>query len=267
MKNFSFRFFQLVSLCLLVFTFSSFIYSQNQKSDEKAEAVLKQAVEKLGGEKYLNVKSQIGRGKFSVIQGGAVVSFQTFVDVLVFPDKERTEFKSGGAKTIQTNTGDTGWIYDGDAEMFKEQDKTQVDNFKRGIRTSLDNLLRGHWRENGTLTYVGKRPATLGKRNDVVKLVYADGLTIEFEFSDEFMPVKALYKRTTSDGEEVKEEDRYAQFIEIQGIKTPFIIDRFTNGAPSSRINYETIEFNKSISDSIFTKPKSAKEAKKDLKL
>ena len=234
--------------------------------DEKAEAVLKQAIEKLGGEKYLNVKSQIGRGKFSVIQSGAVVSFQSFVDILVFPDKERTEFK-GSAKTIQTNTGETGWIYDGDAEMFKEQDAAQVENFKRGIRTSLDNLLRGSWRKDGTLTYIGKRPATLGKRNEVVKLVYTDGLTVEFEFSDEFMPVKALYKRTNSEDEEVKEEDRYAQFIEVNGIKTPFIIDRFTNGAPSSRINYETVEFNKNISDSIFTKPKTAKEAKKDLKL
>ena len=255
-------------LISLFFTllFCNLLLAQPTKTDEKAEAVLKQAIEKLGGEKYLNVKSQIGRGKFSVIQSGAIVSFQTFVDILVFPDKERTEFKTGGVKTIQTNTGETGWIYDGDAEMFKEQDAQQVDNFKRSIRTSLDNLLRGSWRENGTLTYIGKRPATLGKRNNVVKLVYADGLTVEFEFSGEFMPVKALYKRTNADGEEIKEEDRYAQFIEVNGIKTPFIIDRFINGAPSSRINYETIEFNKNISDSIFTKPKSAKEAKKDLK-
>jgi hypothetical protein len=266
MKNFIFIIFQSVKLCLLICVFTFFTYSQVQKTDEKAEAVIKKAVEKLGGEKYLQVKSQIGRGKFSVIQDGAVVSFQSFVDILVFPDKERTEFK-GSAKTIQTNVGNTGWVYDGDAEMFKEQDAAQIDNFKRGIRTSLDNLLRGNWRESGSLSYIGKRAATLGKRNEVVKLVYADGLTVEFEFSDEFMPVKALYKRTNSDGEEIKEEDRYAQFLDIQGIKTPFIVDRFTNGKQSSRINYETIEYNKSISDSIFTKPKSVKEAKKDLKL
>jgi hypothetical protein len=266
MKNSSFLFLQSIKFCLLICVFANFNYSQIQKTDEKAETVLKNAIEKLGGEKYLNVKSQIGRGKFSVIDGGAVVSFQSFVDILVFPDKERTEFK-GSAKTIQTNVGETGWVYDGDAEMFKEQDAAQVENFKRGIRTSLDNLLRGNWRESGSLTYIGKRAATLGKRNEVVKLVYIDGLTVEFEFSDEFMPVKALYKRTNSDGEEVREEDRYAQFLDIQGIKTPFIVDRFTNGKQSSRINYETIEYNKSISDSIFNKPKSAKEAKKDLKL
>src|SRR5687767_14809611 len=83
-----------------------------QKTDEKAEAVVKKAVQVLGGDKYLKVKSQIGRGKFSLMRDGMIGSFQTFVDVIVFPDKERTEFKEFGKKSVQTNTGDTGWIFD-----------------------------------------------------------------------------------------------------------------------------------------------------------
>ncbi|HEX2641057.1 MAG TPA: hypothetical protein VHL50_10815, partial [Pyrinomonadaceae bacterium] len=55
--------------------------------DEKASEIVARAIQVLGGDKYLNVKSQVGRGKFSVISGGAVVSFQSFVDVIVFPDK------------------------------------------------------------------------------------------------------------------------------------------------------------------------------------
>ena len=81
------------------------------------------------------------------------------------------------------------------------------------------------------------------------------------------MPIKAIYKRTNADNEEIKEEDRYAQFVDVQGIKAPFIIDHFTNGMQTSRINYESMEFNKAIPDSIFAKPKSAKNLKKDLKL
>lgn len=236
---------------------------------EKAEAVIAKAVQYLGGDRYLNVRSQIGRGKFSVIKENTVVSFQTFVDVIVFPDKERTEFKGGGTRTIQTNVGNTGWVFDGAQELIKIQSEDQVASFKRGIRVSLDNLLRGHWKEDGTITYVGKRPATLGKRNDVIKLTYKDGLTVEFEFSaDDGLPVKAIYKTAGEDGsDEVKEEDRYAQFIEVDGVRTPFIIDRFTNGQQSSRINYLTVEFNKSVPDSIFAKPANAKDAKKDIKL
>ena len=238
----------------------------NSKVDEKAEAVLKKAVEKLGGEKYLQVKSTVGRGRFSILSGGAIVSFQSFVDVIVHPDKERTEFKDG-AKTVQTNTGDTGWIYDGNAETINLQNKDQIESFKRSLRVSLDNLLRGYWRGKGVLSYVGKRAATLGKRNEVVKLTFDDDFTVEFEFSDENLPVKALYKRLNADKEEIKEEDRYAQFVDFQGIKTPLIVDHFSNAVQTSRINYESIEFNKTISEKIFAKPNNPKELKKDLKL
>jgi len=74
------------------------------KSDEKAEAVLKKAVEKLGGEKYLQVKSTVGRGRFSILSDGAIVSFQSFVDVIVHPDKERTEFMTATRKLLICRT-------------------------------------------------------------------------------------------------------------------------------------------------------------------
>ncbi len=233
----------------------------------QAEAVIQKAIKNLGGEKYLNVKSQIGRGKFSILKEGVVVSFQTFVDVIVFPDKERTDFKASGVKSVQTNVGETGWVYDGDQGLIKIQDEKQIENFKRGIRTSLDYLLRGHWRGEGGLSYVGKRPATLGRRNEVIKVTYTDGLVVEYEFAaNDGLPQKSSYKRLNADKEEVIEQDRYAQFVDVGGIRTPFIIDRFSGGVQVSRINYQTVEFNKSVPDSIFNKPANAKELK-DLKL
>ena len=201
------------------------------------------------------------------MRDNALASYQTFVDVLSFPDKERTEFKDG-AKTVQVNVGDSGWIFDGNAQTIKDQTPEQVNNFKRGIRTSLDNLLRGNWRKEGAkLDYVGRRQASLGKRNDVVKLTFDDDFTVEFEFSDDGLPMKSVYKILNAEKAEIKEEDRYAQFVDIGGIKTPFIVDHFSNDAPTSRINYESVEFNKTIPDSVFAKPSNAKDLKKDLKL
>ena len=258
----------LIASIFVVLFFSNFVFAQTNKTDEKAEAVLSKAVQYLGGERYLQAKSQIGRGRFSQMRDGMIISFQTFVDVIVFPDSERTEFKQSGSKTVQTNVGNTGWIFDGAAQTINAQTKEQIENFHRNLRTSLDNLLRGIWRkENASLIYAGKRPATLGKRNDAVKLVYPDGFAIEFEFSPEGVPAKSIYKRKNSEPEEAPEEDRYAQFVDVQGIKTPFIVDHFVNNQHVSRINYESIEFNKIVSDSIFVQPKTAKELKKDLKL
>ena len=251
---------------ILSVVFGITVFAQTDQS-KSAENIVTKAVEVLGGDKYLNIKTQIGRGRFSVVRDGAVISFQSFTDVIVFPDRERTEFRGAGSKTVQTNTGGNGWVYDGDQELIKIQTEKQVENFRQGLRTSLDNLLRGYWKGQGELTYVGKRPSTLGKRNDVIRLTFKDGFAVEFEFADDGLPQKAIYKHTNTDNEEVTEEDRYAQFLDIGAVKTPFIIDRYTNGVQNSRINYESVEFNRSIPDSIFAKPASPKEMKKDLKL
>ena len=251
-------------LSFLVLGLSLTSFTQDA-SDPKV--IIDRAVSRLGGDRYLKVTTQVGRGRFSSMKEGAVVRSQTFVDVIVYPDKERTEFKGGGTKFVQTNSGSNGWVYDGDQELIKIQNETQVENFQRGMRVSLDTLLRGAWRGKGEISYVGKRPSTLGKRNEVVRLKYEDGLTIEFEFADDGTPMKASYKRTNSEGEEVTEEDRYAQWVDLSGIRTPLIIDRFTNGKPTSRINYESVEYNVRVPDSIFDKPANPKELKKDLKL
>lgn len=237
------------------------------KSDDRAQAIISKAIQVMGGDRYLHVGSQVGRGKYSVFQNNAVVSFQSFIDVIVFPDKERTEFRGGGSKTVQTNSGRSGWVYDGDQELIKVQTEKQVANFVTALRVSLDNLLRGYWKGDAEVSYVGRRQATLGKRNDVIRLTYKDGTAIEFEFADDGTPAKSIYKHTNAEGTEVTEEDRYAQFVDVDGIKAPFIIDRYTNGAQNSRINYDSIEFNKTIPDSIFAKPTNPKDLKKDLKI
>lgn len=249
----------------LIFTFAFGISAQT--TDAKAEAIIKRAVEKLGGQKYLQAKSIVSSGNFTIFNDGQPQLPSTFVDVFVFPDKERTEFKQAGVKNVQANAGNAGWIFDGAARIIKEQSKNDIEGFRRSIRTSLDYLLRGDWRDgDATLTYVGKRQASLGKRNEVVRLTYKDGFVVEFEFSDDGLPMKSIYKRKNADGEDLKEEDRYAQFAEGQGVFAPFIVDHFINDKQTSRINYLTIQFNKPVSDSIFAKPKDAKELKKDLK-
>jgi outer membrane lipoprotein-sorting protein len=236
-----------------------------QANDDKALAVIAKAVQQLGGDRYLNVTSEVGRGSFSQLRKEGVASYQTFTDAIIFPDKERTDFK-GSSRSTQVNTGDTGWIYDGDQEIIKIQTPVQIENFKRGLRTSLDTLLRGAWKGQATLSYVGRRQGGIGKRNDVVRLTYSDGFAVEFEFDDSGTPVKAVYTHKNQADDPVKDEDRYAQFVDFDGIKTALVVDHYLDGQAISRINYDSFEFNKHIPDSIFRKPSTLKEAKKDVK-
>ena len=233
----------------------------------KAKAIVKKVADKLGGDKYLQIKNSVGRGRFSVIKKGVIASFQSFVDVIVYPNKERSDFKEQGSKTVQVNSGDTGWIYQEHLESFRDQKEREIANFKRSMRTHYNYLLRSNWEKEAILSYVGRRRASLGKRNNVVKLTFKNGLEVEYEFSDESLPMKTLYKRFDTDNKEIIEEERYAQFLDTKGVLIPHIIDHYTNNEHAYRASYESFEYNKRIPDSIFVKPSSTKKLRKKLKL
>lgn len=232
--------------------------------DEKAEQIITRAIEAMGGSSYLSVRSIIGRGLFTQYKDGQSGMPSSFIDYIVFPDRERTEFKAPTGRIIQTNDGDKGWIYDGASKSLKDMTPAQVEDFKRAMRSSVDNLLHGFWRkENAKLSYAGRREAGLAKRNEAVRLTYPDGFTVEFEFgAKDFLPMKILYKRKNADDEEVAEEDRMAQHVQVQSVIAPFVVDHYSAGAQTSRINYQSIEFNSPVPDTLFARPANAKAVK-----
>jgi hypothetical protein len=238
-------------------------------TEDKAEKIVQRGLQMMGGDRYLSVKTVIGRGFFTDYHDGVSGIPMRFVDYIVYPDKERTEFSGGGQRLIQTNTGKTGWIYDGAALTLKDQTAEQLEDFRLATRTGLEALLRGGWRTAGArLTYVGRREAGVGRRNETVRLTYPDGFWIEYEFAaDDGLPAKVLYQRKikkpeSDEMEEVPEEDRIHKPITIDGIVAPYVIDHFRSGLQTSRINYESVEFNKTIADTLFAKPASIKGIK-----
>jgi hypothetical protein len=235
----------------------------------KAEAILNRAIEVLGGSAYLNVKTVVGRGFYTSFHDGVSQNPAKFVDYISYPDRERTEFVGDGIRVIQTNSGETGWLYDGATKSLSDMKGKQIEDFKRGMRTSVENLLRGWWRkENAKLSYVGRREAGVGRRNETVRLTYPDGFWIEYEFAaKEGMPAKVIYRSTkkkedSDETEEVSEEDRLAKPITIGGITAPWVIDHFISGVQASRVVYESVEYNSVLNEALFVKPTNIKSLK-----
>ena len=145
----------------------------------------------------------------------------------------------------------------------------QITAFTRSMRTSVENVLRGWWKkENATLSYVGRREAGLARRNETVRVTYPDGFWVEYEFAaKEGLPAKVIYKATrkkrdTDEDEELNEEDRLAKPITIGQITAPWVIDHFTNGVQTSRVGYESVEYNTPLAESLFAKPTNIKSLK-----
>jgi hypothetical protein len=238
-------------------------------SEQKSEQIINRAIEVLGGSNYLNVRTVTGRGYYTQYKDGMSQLPAKFVDYLVYPDKERTEFTGSGTHVIQVNAGDGGWIFDGASKNLKDQKPEQIEDFKFGLKTSLETLLRGSWRKEGAkLSYVGRREAGLAKRNETIRLTYPSGFWIEYEFgAKDGLPAKIIYLRKrknldSGETEEMAEEDRLLKFITVDGVTAPWVIDHYIAGKQSSRITYESIEYNRPIADSLFTKPATIKGLK-----
>lgn len=238
-------------------------------ADQKSQEIIDRAVEAMGGSKYLEIHTVVGKGFYTSYRDGISQIPAKFLDYISYPDRERTEFIGAGIKTIQTNSGDTGWLFDGAVKKISDQTPAQVENFKQGMRTSIENLLRGWWKkEGGKVTYVGRREAGLAKRNEVVRLTYPDGYWIEYEFgARDNLPAKIIYKRTRKDPDsgdqvEVTEEDRVMRFTLIDGINVPWIIDHYVEGKQATRINYDSVQYNQSLADTLFAKPDNIKAIK-----
>lgn len=238
--------------------------TQPAANDEKAEEIVRRALEAQGGSAFLAVQTIIGRGYYTPYDKGISTVPQAFVDYLVFPDRERTEFRGAMGLFIQTNDRDTGWTYERSTRTLADMKPQQIQDFRLAMRTSTDSLLRGWWRkEGGRLTYLGRREAGLAKRNEAVRVTYPDGFTVDYEIgAKDHLPAKTLYKRKTAEGEEVAEEDRFASYTKVAGLNMPFVIDHFRNGEQTSRINYNSIEFNSPIADALFAKPVNLKALK-----
>lgn len=243
--------------------------TQSPSIDEKSQAIVDRAVEAMGGPKYLNIQTVFGKGFYTSYRDGISQIPAKFLDYISYPDRERTEFIGAGIRTIQTNVGDTGWMFDGAVKKISDQTPAQVENFKLAMRTSFENLLRGWWKkEGGKVTYLGRREAGLAKRNEAIRLTYPDGFWIEYEFgARDNLPAKVIYKRTrkdpdTGDQVEVTEEDRLMKFTTIDGVAVPWIIDHYMNGKQVTRINYESVQYNQALADSLFAKPDNVKSIK-----
>ncbi|MER3428682.1 MAG: hypothetical protein C4334_11405 [Pyrinomonas sp.] len=230
----------------------------------RAEQIIKRAVEALGGQNFLNVRSITSRGRYTQYQDGKPTVPVAFVDYLVYPDRERTEFRASEGRIIQTNVGKTGWVYDGAARTLRDMKPDQIADFQRAMRTSYDNVTRGWWRAEGArLSYVGRREAGVARRNEVVRLDYSDGFSVEFEFDARTgLPAKAIYKRRNDKGEESTEEDRFLRFLDVNGVMFPFVVDHYRDGVQTSRVNYDEVEFNRPIPDALFARPADARSVK-----
>ncbi|HXG66098.1 MAG TPA: hypothetical protein VNO70_13435 [Blastocatellia bacterium] len=251
-------------LMLFVFTAAPARAQEQEENDPaKAEALIREAIKARGGDAYMNIRSLVGRGQYTPFEKGVSGLPSEFVDYIAYPDRERTEFGKGKTKFIQTNVGNTGWIYDAPQKMIRDQTEEQVKNFQQGMRYDLDMLLRRAWQEPGAkLVYLGRREAWRNVFSEAARIEFADGAFAVLHFDrNTKLPMMIEYKSVREAGT-TDDQVRYFRWVDYNGIKFPTLQDFYSNGQQRARVSYDSVEFNVATPDKLFAKPADIKEVK-----
>ena len=230
---------------------------------QKAAALIRDAIKARGGEAYLNIKTSVSRGHYTQFVKGVPGLPQQFVDYIVYPDRERTEFGKGNTKVVQTFAGNTGWVYNAEEKRIRDQEEAQIKQFQEGINLDLDNLLIRGWQEPGVkLAYLGRREAWKNTFSEAVRIEFKGGQAVTLHLdSRSKLPLMVEYKTVTGEGV-ANDSRRFFRWVDFGGRLAPTIIDFYREGQQTARASFDTFSFNVDIPEKLFAKPANIKEVK-----
>lgn len=211
------------------------------------QVILDGMVEELGGDAYRSVTDVVADGRYYEFQRGVLTGIDVFRDYLKFPDKERTEFGEK-EKLIRINNGDRGWNITDD--VIEPQIPEQINLFWQEYKVSLDHLLRVVLPESAaTLQFIGRDMVDFN-RVDILEIRDEDRTRINLYVDrNNRLLVKKSVRRL--DDPQVHEEV-YSNYHELDGVLTPLLVSRYTDGVKTMEIHFETVRYNTGLSDDLF---------------
>jgi hypothetical protein len=117
----------------------------------------------------------------------------------------------------------------------------------------LDYVLRFAVNEpETTLQYLGRDMIDF-KRVDILELRDDDRTRITLYIDRSTgLPVKKSVRRLNNPA---LEEELYSNYHEIQGVVTPLLIHRYTDGQKTMEIRFESVSYNNAFADTLFLAP------------
>ncbi len=238
---------------------------KDPKNVERGVELVKQAIQARGGERFLSFTSIMSNGIYTPFDKGLSQIPTQFIDWIVYPDKERTEFGKGKKKDrrIQVNVGKTGWVYDGDAETLKDQTEKQIEEHVEGLEFDIDRLLRVAVKDSGVeVGYAGREETRPGERADAVAIKMKSGATASLLLDQRtHLPISLTYEKTGDSGL-VKHEIRYFQYVDYDAVKFPNVVDYYRDNVQTVRVNIQSVKLNVPAGEELFAKPVSVKAIK-----
>ena len=245
----SLRILRVIPLCLCVLVAANPVQTQT-----KANQLIDQMIDALGGQTFLDVKDIHTTGRFFAFTRGQLSGSDIFSDYIKLPDMERVEFGPTTRRTTQINRGKEGWKIVA-KKSPEPQSPGEIEEFLKGLKTSLDYVLRFTLEERQTTVQPLPSEMIDFKRIDVVELRDPEKNRIRFYIDrDTHLPIKMQVRRT----EESKlHEEQYSNWHKFEGVMTALFVSRLTDNVKTMEIHLDTADYNSGLSDNLFTPPAS----------
>lgn len=224
----------------------------------QAHQVIARAIEAMGGEAYLGMKTVSSSGNYFRFRKGAK-AFSKYQDWTAYqPAKWRFQLGEGKRQFLQVYNLETnqGWTLEGKStlEPVKEED---LDEFRRAVRQDLDILLRYRTDEEGMNLYYYSPDEVAGQGDwEAVEFLDAtnDAVIVFFD-RQTGLPVKLESQYTDKAGVRHQVEQLFSNWHVIQGVKLPLNSESYTDDELTSQRFMSSVVINPAIPESHFLEP------------
>jgi hypothetical protein len=230
------------------------VNTQAQSRANRSSPILDAMIEALGGSTFLEVTEIHTSGRFFSFSKGELSGSDHFEDYIKMPDMERTELGTNRNKEITINRGKEGWKVAGRKEP-EPQPVKETEEFVANFKTSFDYVIR--YVLQSPQTTIQNLPGELidFKRADVVEIRDSSKNLIRFYVDRAtHLPIKMQVRRANQTS---VNEELYSNWHKFQGVMTPLLVSRSTNGVKTMEIRADTAAYNPGLPDSLFAEPVS----------
>jgi len=224
--------------------------------DPKAQALLDQAIQTLGGQAFLGFKTLTTSGRSFSITDEQTTGFVTFDSQVEYPDKRRFAYGLGKKKPIVLiNNGDQAWEVD--RMGLTHQTPEQARRWKITSTYGLENLLRLRTREPGVLIQEAGSDFVENLATRVLDIHFTNQAGVKLYLNKaNSLPVRITYRVQDPKTLEWDEyADVYGDFRSFQGIQTPMHITRSLNDERISETFRSTAKYDEVLPASLFQPP------------
>ncbi|MBZ5703303.1 MAG: hypothetical protein LAN84_15830 [Acidobacteriia bacterium] len=242
-----------------------------EESAAKAQQLLQQMIQALGGPAYQRVRESVCDGRLAQFgRNGDLTGYVNFRDYWRYPDKNRTEYEIKGGRALSMILGDVvpdktnrvielyagnqGWMLD--RRGVTEQPADVVTDFQEQTKKDLDNLLRLRRNEEGMSFRFGGSGVVDLKQVDWVEIVDRERRTFRIAVDREsHLPLRTVVvTRNEMTRERTEEITLYSNFHTMDGVETPMQLARERDGRRSFQAFYLDCHYNTGIADELFTR-------------